>query len=88
MAAGLDGATPAVAVVNATRPDERVITATIAELPGCLAAATIAGPTVVMIGQVFGRAAGAIACTPPPAGESAGAAEWSFEGVARPDKQA
>ena len=88
MAAGLDGATPAVAVVNATRADEKVIAATIAELPGCLAATTIAGPTVVMIGQVFGRAAGAIACAPPPAGECAGAAEWSFEGVARPDKHA
>ncbi len=59
MAAGLDGETPAVAVINATRPDETVITATIAALPDRLAAAAISGPAVVMIGQVFGRAAAA-----------------------------
>ncbi len=53
MAAGLDGATPAVAVVNATRPDETVIAATIAELPARLAAAAVSGPAVVMIGQVL-----------------------------------
>jgi uroporphyrin-III C-methyltransferase/precorrin-2 dehydrogenase/sirohydrochlorin ferrochelatase len=57
IAAGLDGATPAVAVVNATRPDETVIAATIAELPACLAAAAISGPAVVMVGQVFGKEA-------------------------------
>jgi uroporphyrin-III C-methyltransferase / precorrin-2 dehydrogenase / sirohydrochlorin ferrochelatase len=59
MAAGLDGATPAVAVINATRRDETVITATIAELPDRLAAADAAGPAVVMIGRVFARAAAA-----------------------------
>jgi uroporphyrin-III C-methyltransferase/precorrin-2 dehydrogenase/sirohydrochlorin ferrochelatase len=55
MAAGLDGATPAVAVINATRPDETVIAATIAELPARLAAAAVSGPAVVMIGQVMGQ---------------------------------
>jgi uroporphyrin-III C-methyltransferase / precorrin-2 dehydrogenase / sirohydrochlorin ferrochelatase len=55
MAAGLDGATPAVAVINATRPDETAIVATIAELPARLAAETLAGPAVVMIGQVFAQ---------------------------------
>jgi uroporphyrin-III C-methyltransferase / precorrin-2 dehydrogenase / sirohydrochlorin ferrochelatase len=56
IAAGLDRATPAVAVINATRPDETVVTATIADLPGRLAAVAIAGPAVVMIGQVIGHA--------------------------------
>jgi uroporphyrin-III C-methyltransferase/precorrin-2 dehydrogenase/sirohydrochlorin ferrochelatase len=51
--AGLDPATPAVAVERATRPDERVIAATIATLPARLAAAPPSGPVVVMIGQVF-----------------------------------
>jgi uroporphyrin-III C-methyltransferase / precorrin-2 dehydrogenase / sirohydrochlorin ferrochelatase len=68
IAAGLDGATPAVAVINATRPDEQVIVATIATLPDRLAAAAVSGPAVVMIGQVFGRAAGAMAA---PAGAKA-----------------
>jgi uroporphyrin-III C-methyltransferase / precorrin-2 dehydrogenase / sirohydrochlorin ferrochelatase len=55
--AGLEEATPAVAVINATRPDEVVITATVAELPGRLAAAAVAGPALVMIGRVFGSMA-------------------------------
>jgi uroporphyrin-III C-methyltransferase/precorrin-2 dehydrogenase/sirohydrochlorin ferrochelatase len=64
IAAGLDGATPAVAVINATRPDETVIAATIADLPDRLAAAAVAGPAVVMIGRVFGRAAAGEAAAP------------------------
>jgi uroporphyrin-III C-methyltransferase / precorrin-2 dehydrogenase / sirohydrochlorin ferrochelatase len=56
IAAGLDAATPAVAVVNATRPDETVIAATVADLPQRLADAAVAGPAVVMIGRVFARA--------------------------------
>ncbi len=51
--AGLDPVTPAVTVERATRPDERVIQATIAELPVRLAEASPAGPVVVMIGRVF-----------------------------------
>jgi uroporphyrin-III C-methyltransferase/precorrin-2 dehydrogenase/sirohydrochlorin ferrochelatase len=51
--AGLDRATPAVAVAHATRPDERVIGGTISELPALLAAEPSMGPVVVMIGQVF-----------------------------------
>ncbi len=57
IAAGLDRATPAVAVINATRPDETVITSTIAALSDRLTAAAVSGPAVVMIGEVFGRAA-------------------------------
>jgi uroporphyrin-III C-methyltransferase/precorrin-2 dehydrogenase/sirohydrochlorin ferrochelatase len=50
---GLDPTTPAVAVACATRPGERVIPATIADLPARLAAEPAMGPIVVMIGMVF-----------------------------------
>jgi len=53
LAAGLDPATPAVAVARATRVDERVIAGSIAALPERLAAETPSGPVVVMIGRVF-----------------------------------
>src|SRR5580704_12684022 len=51
--AGLDPATPAVAVERATRPDERVIAASIAELRRRLAAEPPSGPVIVMIGRAF-----------------------------------
>ncbi|HEY2529744.1 MAG TPA: siroheme synthase CysG [Xanthobacteraceae bacterium] len=51
--AGLDAATPAVAVERATQAGERVTAATIADLPTRLAAASPSGPVVVMIGRVF-----------------------------------
>jgi uroporphyrin-III C-methyltransferase/precorrin-2 dehydrogenase/sirohydrochlorin ferrochelatase len=51
--AGLDPATPAVAVERATRADERVIAATTADLPGRLAAEALSGPVIVMIGRAF-----------------------------------
>ena len=51
--AGLDPATPAVAVERATRADERVIAATIAELPARLAAEPPSGPVVVLIGRAL-----------------------------------
>ena len=53
--AGLDAATPAVAVARATRPDEARIVTTVAELPGRLAEAGLPGPGVVMIGRTFGE---------------------------------
>jgi uroporphyrin-III C-methyltransferase / precorrin-2 dehydrogenase / sirohydrochlorin ferrochelatase len=53
VSAGLDPATPAVAVERATRADERVTAATIGDLPAKLAAAPPSGPVVVMIGRVF-----------------------------------
>jgi len=56
---------------NATRPDEAVIAATIADLPQRLAAATTGGPVVVMIGRVFARAAAGMARAPP-ASQAAG----------------
>src|SRR5258707_8237447 len=71
IAAGLDAATPAVAVINATRPDETVIAATIADLAQHLAAAAVAGPAVVMIGRVFARAARADETSAPSANQAA-----------------
>ncbi len=53
VARGLDPATPAVAVERATRPNERIIAATIADLPARLAAEQPSGPVVVMIGRAF-----------------------------------
>ena len=53
LAAGLDPATPAVAVAHATRTDERVVGATIAELPALLSTEAPKGPVVLMIGRVF-----------------------------------
>ena len=52
-AAGLDPATPAVAVAHATRPEERTMAASIAELPALLATEVPSGPVIVMIGRVF-----------------------------------
>ena len=57
IAAGLDPATPAIAVANATRPDESRITATIASLPALLAAAQVSGPVLVLIGRAVGEIA-------------------------------
>jgi uroporphyrin-III C-methyltransferase/precorrin-2 dehydrogenase/sirohydrochlorin ferrochelatase len=51
--AGLEPKTPAVAVASVTRAEERVIAATIADLPARLAAEQPSGPVVVMIGRVF-----------------------------------
>jgi len=51
--AGLDPATPAVAVERVTRIDERVIAATIADLPARLAAEALSGPVIVMIGRAL-----------------------------------
>jgi uroporphyrin-III C-methyltransferase / precorrin-2 dehydrogenase / sirohydrochlorin ferrochelatase len=51
--AGLDPATPAVAVEQATRAGERVIAATISELPARFAAEPPSGPVVVLIGRVL-----------------------------------
>jgi uroporphyrin-III C-methyltransferase/precorrin-2 dehydrogenase/sirohydrochlorin ferrochelatase len=56
-AAGLDPATPAVAVVRATRPDECSLVSTIAGLPDRVAAASLPGPVIVMVGRTFANLA-------------------------------
>ena len=50
MAAGRDGATPVVIVENASRPNERRVLATLATLPA--AAAALAGPAILIVGEV------------------------------------
>jgi len=54
MAAGMAGTTPAVAIENASRADERRLFGSLAELPETLAAAGFDGPTLVLIGAVVG----------------------------------
>ena len=56
MAAGLDPATPAIVVVNATRPDERMVMATVAGIEAAVAATESTDPTLVLIGQALARA--------------------------------
>jgi uroporphyrin-III C-methyltransferase len=58
MQAGLSGATPAVAVENASRANERHLFGTLAELPAALAGQGFDGPTLVLIGQVVRLARG------------------------------
>jgi uroporphyrin-III C-methyltransferase/precorrin-2 dehydrogenase/sirohydrochlorin ferrochelatase len=52
-AEGLDPRTPALAIARATRPDQAVVSAPIAELPRRLADANLPGPVLVMIGHVM-----------------------------------
>jgi len=56
LAHGIAPDTPAIAVASATRPDEQVISATIATIAAQLAHAAPAGPVLVMIGQALGVA--------------------------------
>lgn len=50
--AGLDPQTPAIAIENATRPDERIITGTAGSLPGALRAAG-EGPVLILVGEAL-----------------------------------
>jgi len=54
MAAGMAGATPAVAIENASGANERRLFGTLSALPSALAAAAFDGPTLVLIGAVVG----------------------------------
>jgi len=53
-AEGLDPQTPALAIANATRPNQAVVQAPIGDLPTRLAIAAPSGPVLVMLGHVFG----------------------------------
>ncbi len=53
LAAGLDPATPAVAVKNATRPSSTHVSSTITNLPELLSSLPTQGPVLVMIGRVL-----------------------------------
>ena len=54
--AGLPGSTPAVAVANVSRSDERRLFGTLAALPTLLAEAAFDGPVIVLIGSVVALA--------------------------------
>lgn len=57
MARGLPGNHPAAAVVNATRRDELVLSATLATLPQRIAAVPPGGPCIILIGVAAARRA-------------------------------
>jgi uroporphyrin-III C-methyltransferase/precorrin-2 dehydrogenase/sirohydrochlorin ferrochelatase/uroporphyrin-III C-methyltransferase len=56
IAHGLDAATPAAAILNGTRPDQRTIITTLALLPERLAAVDASVPTLLVIGRVVALA--------------------------------
>jgi uroporphyrin-III C-methyltransferase / precorrin-2 dehydrogenase / sirohydrochlorin ferrochelatase len=60
IAEGLDRNTPAIAISRATRPDQAVVTAPIAELAEQLSQAGLPGPVLVMIGNTVSSAGGAV----------------------------
>jgi uroporphyrin-III C-methyltransferase/precorrin-2 dehydrogenase/sirohydrochlorin ferrochelatase len=55
VAEGLDPATPALAIARATRPDQAIVAAAVADLPARFAAARPPGPVLVMIGRALGE---------------------------------
>jgi uroporphyrin-III C-methyltransferase/precorrin-2 dehydrogenase/sirohydrochlorin ferrochelatase len=55
VAHGLTPDMPAVAIAQATRPNEQRIAATIADMPARLAGESISGPLLLLIGRVFGE---------------------------------
>lgn len=61
LAAGIEPATPAVAVFGATRPDEARIAGTVADLPERLGELPSKGPVLVIIGHAMGAAVAAAA---------------------------
>jgi uroporphyrin-III C-methyltransferase / precorrin-2 dehydrogenase / sirohydrochlorin ferrochelatase len=60
---GIDPATPAVAVCEATRADEIVVHGTVVDIAARLEAASPSGPVLVMIGRVLATAASSSAQT-------------------------
>jgi uroporphyrin-III C-methyltransferase/precorrin-2 dehydrogenase/sirohydrochlorin ferrochelatase len=55
-AQGLDPQTPSLAISRATRPDQQVVAAPIAELSARIAQADLPGPVLVMLGQAMASA--------------------------------
>ena len=52
IAGGRSPETPAAAIAGGTRPDQRVVTAALAELPDAVAAAQLVAPALVVVGDV------------------------------------
>jgi uroporphyrin-III C-methyltransferase/precorrin-2 dehydrogenase/sirohydrochlorin ferrochelatase len=57
IAEGLNPSTPAVAIANATRPDETIVAGTIADIADRIEADAPDGPVLVMIGKVLAEVA-------------------------------
>lgn len=53
---GRDGATPVLAISNATLPEERHLVTTLAKIAGKVVSDSIEGPTLFIIGEVIGAA--------------------------------
>ena len=52
VAHGLSAATPAAAIENGTRPDQRVVAGTLATLPELAVASGLTAPTLIIVGSV------------------------------------
>jgi uroporphyrin-III C-methyltransferase/precorrin-2 dehydrogenase/sirohydrochlorin ferrochelatase len=80
--AGVEAERCAVAIFNATRRDEVVVTGTVASIAGRIAALALAGPCLVLIGEVV-RSLAASATNPEPAGSSRppASSQWDREGI-------
>lgn len=61
LAAGIDPATPAIAIFGATRPDEARVSGSVADLPERLGELPSKGPVLVIIGHAMGAAVSAAA---------------------------
>jgi uroporphyrin-III C-methyltransferase / precorrin-2 dehydrogenase / sirohydrochlorin ferrochelatase len=86
IAQGLDQATPAVAVANATRPDELIVAGTIADIADRIEADAPDGPLLVLIGKVLAdvaRMQALLNAPSPPVGEGIACAQ-SGEGSTTP----
>ena len=53
---GAEAATPVTLVENVSRPDQRIVTATLGDLPQTLSEAALAGPVITLIGLAPARA--------------------------------
>ena len=58
MCHGLDPATPAIGIIEATRPQQQVVTATIADIAARLDGAAPDGPVLIMIGRALAEVSG------------------------------
>lgn len=62
VARGLSSSTPAIAIACTTRPEEKFIAGTIAELPQLLAECPSTGPVIVLVGRVLAGRAQTLRC--------------------------
>jgi len=70
LAEGIEAGRPVTAVFNATRPDQHVVSATVATIAGRVEAQQAVGPCLVLIGEVLRRPAMPRASVPESAGQT------------------